>query len=188
MKFTSTGVEQDYRTGTFVGDEFYYVSLAHVTFLRGNFRDATFTCCDLRHARFEGCDLRHVRFNNCDMLGAQFAECDLKDARFESCDMGGANFQKSDLTGTDFDVQSLRDVAFEGAKGIAQVYVPNVSSRNASLTAIMGSDGKVILQTGCFKGSIEEFSTELSIQKRGGGIYEETAMLLCRGLQELISQ
>ena len=187
MKYTSIEEIQEHK-GTFRGKECWCVNLEGQDFRLKDFRDVTFVCCDLRRTMFGVSDLRSARFSNCDMRNTYLEECDLRDTRFESCDLIGANFRKSDLTGTDFDIQSLRGATFGGAKGIAQVYIPNMSSRGEVLTAIMGSDGKVIIQTGCFKRSIEEFSTELSIQKRGGGIYEETAMLLCRGLQELISQ
>ena len=177
-----TDGEADYRWGDYEGDTFENLGLMGWGFQYSDLRFASFEGCSLQGADFKGCSLTGAKFKGCSLQGANFERANLKVATFEGCSLQGAAFQRALMTGVT--LLSVRFPNFEGAKGVGQVYLPEMSSRGAMLTAVMGEDRGITLSTGCFRGSLGDFRRALGerINSPEGRRYLDAAEWLCGAL------
>ena len=124
----------------------------------------------IRDCKFEDCDLSGTKFFKGNIVNCSFENCNLSNVRFDTCYFVGTVFGVGIYSGATFCDCYMRgatlnfripNVTFVRCKGIAQVYIPGMSSRDDVLTAILGMDETVTLRTGCFKGDLEAFSATL---------------------------
>jgi uncharacterized protein YjbI with pentapeptide repeats len=107
----------------------------------------------LNEARLTGADLTGARLNGADLTGARLNGAHLTEADLTGARLNGAHLTEADLTGA-----RLNGALLVGKRPIFQI--GPLGSRCTYLTAYLTSKG-VKLRTGCFFGTVYEFTAKL---------------------------
>ena len=105
-------------------------------------------CADLRGAYLRDADLRGANLRGADLRGA-----DLRGAYLSGADLRGADLRDADLRGA-----NLRGKKLVGERPI--LMVGPIGSESRYLTAYL-TDGGVMVQTGCFFGTLNQFAVRV---------------------------
>jgi len=125
-------------------------ALERATETRTNLRGADLIGANLRGANLSDANLRGVNLIGVNLIGADLSDADLSGANLRGADLIGANLRGANLRGAD-----LRGKKLLGARPF--ISVGPIGSRSDYLQCFI-TDGGVMVQTGCFFGSRDEFA------------------------------
>jgi len=141
--------------------------------LRGaDLQGADLRRADLRGADLQGADLRRADLRGADLQGADLRRAYLRGADLQGADLRraylrGADLQGADLQGADLRRAYLRGADLQGAKYadeemlVEYFCIGPMGSRSDYLQVFI-TDKRVELKTGCFGGSLEQFTEQAS--------------------------
>ena len=131
-------------------------NLIGANLIDANLRDANLIGANLIGANLGGADLRGANLRDADLIGANLIGANLIDANLIGADLRGANLISANLREAD-----LGDKKLIGRRPV--LTIGPIGSRGDYLVAYM-TDGGVLLKTGCFSGSTDEFRVALENQ------------------------
>ena len=123
---------------------------------------------DLRGAYLSGADLSGADLRGACLSGADLSGADLRGADLSGADLSGADLSGADLRGAYLRGAYLRGAYLSGKKLIGDrpvLQTGPIGSRGDCLLSFI-TDGGVILRTGCFEGSRDEFAA--AVEKTHG--------------------
>jgi len=121
---------------------------------------AVLSGADLRYADLRDADLRYAQLRGANLSGADLRYADLRYAKLRGADLRYADLRDADLRDADLRYAKLSgavlfDKTLVGVRPILQI--GPIGSRYDTLTSYITSEG-VYVQTGCFFGTLSEFS------------------------------
>ena len=136
--------------------------------LRGaDLRGADLRCAYLRCADLQGADLRGADLRGADLRGAYLQGAYFQRAYLQGADLRGAYLRCAYLRGADLRGADLRGADLQGAKYadeemlVKYFCIGPMGSRSDYLQVFI-TDKRVELKTGCFCGSLEQFTEQAS--------------------------
>ena len=122
--------------------------------IRKTVEKAHLSGADLSRADLSGADLSRADLSGADLSGAALSRADLSGADLSGADLSGADLSGAPLSGAD-----LSGADLSGVKGLYKIIqVGPLGSRKSFLVATKEKkNSQVVLRTGCFRGSVEEF-------------------------------
>lgn len=134
---------------------------------------STFENAKLRYVEFSSTSMYKVSFKNSIVHGGLFENCELEYASFVNVDLNGSLFIGSDLAGADFKNAIISGVDFTSCNIVRARNIFSVSpigSRGDTLFAVK-HDTCIMLKTGCFWGTVNQFMRALK-ETHAGTKYE----------------
>jgi len=139
-------------------------------------RGADLTGANLEGAILEGATFTDAFFMGANLEDARLADANLEDANLAYTNLAGANFEDARLVGTTlrgakfYGVNlcnaNLRGANLSGAKGIAAIYLPGMSTRTEDAFLYAVSGATVMFKAGCFWGTEAELRAKV-LQEKG---------------------
>ncbi len=106
-----------------------------------------------------GLAVRWANLNGANLDGANLDGANLNGANLYRANLDGANLDRANLYRANLDGANLNGANLDGAKVIGiPLFISNIGSENGTLEAWPCED-RVVIQRGCFTGTLEEFST-----------------------------
>ncbi len=147
------------------------VALEKATVARANLAGANLAGAYLAGAYLAGANLDVANLDGANLAGANLARANLAGANLARANLAGAYLAGANLAGANLDVANLDGANLAGANldganldGERPVFqIGPIGSRSAYIVAYMTDKG-VILQTGCFTGTVAEFEAKLQAE------------------------
>ncbi len=114
---------------------------------------------NLNGANLDGANLDGANLNGANLNGANLYRANLNGANLYRANLDGANLDRANLYWANLVGANLNGANLDGAKVIGiPLFISNIGSENGTLEAWPCED-RVVIQRGCFTGTLEEFST-----------------------------
>jgi uncharacterized protein YjbI with pentapeptide repeats len=136
------------------GADLRWANLQEANLQRANLQRANLQRADLRWANLQEANLQEANLQRADLQRADLRWADLRWANLRWAKLQEANLQRADLRGAD-----LQDGNLIGDRPLFQI--GPIGSRHDYFTAWITDQG-LKLQSGCFFGTVEEFTAKLS--------------------------
>lgn len=142
---------------------------------------------DLTRANLTGVNLSRANLTRANLIGADLTEANLiatnlTRANLTGANLTGANLYGTDLTGANLVGANLTKANLTKANLYGYIYIGPVGSRKSYLCA-RWEDDKYIVQTGCFRGTLEEFKNKVK-ETHKSGVHRDEYLLAIK-LMEL---
>jgi len=126
---------------------------------KANLYGADLSGADLSRADLSRADLYGVNLSGADLSGVNLSGADLSGADLSGANLSGANLSRANLPGANLSRANLFGFLLVGDRPIFQI--GPIGSRCDYLTGYLTDNG-VMIRTGCFFGTMDEFKDKLS--------------------------
>ena len=152
------------------GADLFGANLSRANLSRANLFGANLSEADLSRANLSGADLFGANLSRADLSGAHLSRANLFGANLSGADLSGANLSGANLSKANLSRADLSGAHLSGAclqEGIELIgdrpifAVGPIGSRSDFMQAWLTDKG-VLIQTGCFLGTHDEFIKKLA--------------------------
>ena len=125
-----------------------------------NLRSANLRSADLSSANLRSADLRSADLRSANLRSANLRSADLRSANLRSADLSSANLRFADLSSADLSSAKVRDLSLTGPRPF--LAIGPIGSESRTVFVWLTESG-LRIQAGCFFGTRDEFTAQLSI-------------------------
>lgn len=128
-----------------------------------NFAGAVINVAAMQGASFEGANLQRATLRGSNLSSACFRDANLQYARLDHSNLKEATFYNALLTGADLRGANISEAwiteadDLAGVHGLYVAHAPGMSSRGDTLYGGLDYDYGLMIDAGCFSGSVSEF-------------------------------